>query len=68
MDDGNGSFCVKVYKKSSVPKVPTREQLHRNYIRSRQEEKIVAEHMNMYFFIMQYENTIYVSRETYKSL
>ena len=27
MDDGNGSFCVKVYKKSSVPKVPTREQL-----------------------------------------
>jgi hypothetical protein len=34
MDDGNGSFCVKVYKKSSVPKVPTREQLHRNCIRS----------------------------------
>lgn len=27
MDDGNGSFCVKAYKKSSVPKVPTREQL-----------------------------------------
>ena len=40
MDDGNGSFCVKAYKKSSLPKVPTREQLHRNYIRSRQEEKI----------------------------
>ena len=45
MDDGNGSFCVKAYKKSSLPKVPTREQLHRNYIRSRQEEKIVAEQM-----------------------
>ena len=27
MDDGNGSFCVNAYKKSSVPKVPTREQL-----------------------------------------
>lgn len=68
MDDGNGSFCVNAYKKSSVPKVPTREQLHRNYIRSRQEEKIVAEHMKMNYNKMKYENTIYVSRETYKSL
>lgn len=68
MDDGNGSFCVKAYKKSLLPKVPTREQLHRNYIRSRQEEKIVAEHMKMNYNKMQYENTIYVSRETYKSL
>lgn len=57
MDDGNGSFCVKAYKKSSLPKVPTREQLHRNYIRSRQEEKIVAEHMKMNYNKMQYENT-----------
>ena len=68
MDDGNGSFCVKVYKKSSLPKVPTREQLHRNYIRSRWEEKIVAEHMKMNYNKVQYEKTIYVSRETYKSL
>ena len=27
MDDGNGSFCVNAYKKSSLPKVSTREQL-----------------------------------------
>ena len=64
MDDGNGSFCVKAYKKSSLPKVPTREQLHRNYIRSRWEEKIVAEHMKMNYNKVQYEKTIYVSRET----
>ena len=68
MDDGNGSFCVKVYKKSSVPKVPTREQLHRNCIRSMSEEKISEDHMKMNYNKMQYENTIYVSRETYKSL
>ena len=68
MDDGNGSFCVKAYKKSSVPKVPTRKQLHRNYIRSKWEEKIVAEHMKMNYNKVHYEKTIYVSRETYKSL
>ena len=68
MDDGNGPFCVKAYKKSSVPKVPTSEQLHRNYIRSKWEEKIVAEHMKMNYNKVQYEKTIYVSRETYKSL
>ena len=39
-----------------------------NCIRSRWEEKIVAEHMKMNYNKVQYEKTIYVSRETYKSL
>ena len=72
MDDGNGSFCVKVYKNRRIQvrmEIKANETVEQKlHTLGKGEEKIVAEHMKMNYNKVQYEKTIYVSRETYKSL